>query len=109
MEIATKFVKWDVQPLESLKGSRAYNLRERLNNGEEMNRADKNWLAESVNGNTYFKWSVPVMGWRFDFSDVLKTFLVNQYGKWSEYNAPDKMSLREVLYGRVIQIVEINN
>ncbi len=107
--IATKFVSWDVSPLENLKGSKAYDLREKLNNDEKMNRTEKNWLAERVNRNAYFKWSVPVLGWKFDFSDVLKTFLVNQYGQWSEYNAPDKTSLREILCGRVNQIVEINN
>lgn len=106
-EIATKFVKWDVQPLESLKGSRAYTLRERLNNGGELNRDDKNWLAECVNRNTYFKLSVPVMGWRFDFSDILKKFVVKQYGGWCEYFAPDKTSLREIICGRIDQIVEL--
>ena len=107
--IATKFVKWDVNPLESLKGSIAYTLREKLNGGGTMNRNEKNWLAEKVNTSTYFKDSVPVMGWRFDFSDVLKKYLVNQYGQWSEYFAPDKTSLREILCGRVNQIVELQN
>lgn len=46
------------------------------------------------------------MGYRFDFSDVIRKFLVNQHGGWSEYYAPDKTSLREILYGRINQIVE---
>lgn len=108
-DIAVKFVQWDVKPLESLKGSVAYTLREKLNSGEVMNRSEKNWLAEQVNSNTYFKRSVPVMGWRFDFTDVLKKYLVNQYGQWCEYFAPDKTSLREILCGRINQIVELQN
>ena len=47
------------------------------------------------------------MGYRFDFADVLRKFLVNQYGQWNEYHAPDKTSLRNTLYGRINQIVEI--
>ena len=43
----------------------------------------------------------------FDFFDVLKKYLVNQYGQWTEYYAPDRTSLRAYLYGRINQIVEI--
>jgi hypothetical protein len=49
------------------------------------------------------------MGYRFDFSDVLRKFLVNQYGQWNEYYAPDKTSLRNTLYGTINQIVEIQS
>lgn len=44
--IATQFVQWEIQPLENLNGSRVYQLREKLNNGQVMNRAEKDWLAE---------------------------------------------------------------
>ena len=46
-----------------------------------MSREDKNWLCEAVNNNTYFRSAVPLQGWRFDFIDVLKKYLVNQYGQ----------------------------
>lgn len=105
--IATQFVQWEVQPLENLNGSRVYQLREKLNNGHKMDRAEKDWLAENVRNNTYFRTAVPLMSYRFDFSDVLRKFLVNQYGQWSEYYAPDKTSLRNTLYGTINQIVEI--
>ena len=105
--LATKFVQWNVEPLESLCKSKVYLLREKLNRGERMTREEKNWLAEAVNTNTYFRTSVPLMGYRFDFFDVLKKYLVNQYGQWSEYYAPDRTSLRAYLYGRINQIVEI--
>mgnify|MGYP000680070408 CR=1 FL=1 len=39
--IATKFVAWEVPTLEALKGSKVYILREKLNNGGQMNREEK--------------------------------------------------------------------
>lgn len=106
--IATKFVKWDIQPLESLQGSKVYNLRLKLNNNGKLSREEKDWITEQVNHNTYFRSAIPLLGWRFDFSDVLKTFLVRQYGSWAEYRAMDKTALRKILFGRIDKIVEIN-
>ena len=105
--LATKFVQWDVEPLDKLSGSKVYLLRLKLNRGERMSREEKNWLCEAVNSNTYFRTAVPLQGYRFDFFDVLKKYLVNQYGQWTEYYAPDRTSLRAYLYGRINQIVEI--
>ena len=106
--IATKFVKWDIQPLENLQGSKVYNLRLKLNNNGKLNREEKDWITEQVNHNIYFRSVIPLLGWRFDFFDVLKTFLVRQYGSWSEYRAIDKTALRNTLFGRIEKIVEIN-
>lgn len=105
--VATKFVQWDVPLLETLRESTVYLLRAKLNRGERMSREEKDWLCEAVNSNTYFRTAVPLRGWRFDFLDVLKKYLVNQYGRWVEYYAPDRTSLRAYLYGRINQIVEI--
>ena len=106
--IARKFVKWDVKPLESLKDSKVYILRQKINDNGKLSREEKNWITEHVNNsNAYFKYAIPLMGWCFDFSDVLKTFVVKQYGSWSEYKAIDKTSLREMLYGRIDKIVEV--
>ena len=105
--VATKFVQWDVEPLDRLSGSKVYLLRLKLNRGGRMSREEKNWLAEAVNTNTYFRTAVPLMGYRFDFMDVLKKYLVNQYGHWSEYYAPDRTSLISFLCGQINQIVEI--
>lgn len=107
--IATKFVAWEVPTLDALKGSKVYILREKLNNGGQMNREEKDWLTEKVNSNTYFKSAVPLQGWRFDFSDILRTYIVKQYGHWAEYKATDKTALRNFLYGRIDSIVELNN
>ena len=114
--LAIKFVQWDVLPLESLCSSKVYLLRVKLNRGEMMSREDKllrawlekkNWLCAAVNSNTYFRTAVPLQGYRFDFFDVLKKYLVNQYGQWTEYYAPDRTSLRAYLYGRINQIVKL--
>ena len=105
--VASKFVQWEVQPLETLCACKAYLLRVKLNRGGTMSREEKDWLCEAVNSNTYFRTAVPVMGYRFDFFDVLKKYLVKQYGQWADYYAPDRTSLRKFLYGRINQIVEI--
>lgn len=107
--IATKFVRHDVPELATLKNSKAYQLREKLNKGERLSRAEKNWLAEAVNRNAFFNRAVPLMGYRFGFEDVLKTYVVKQYDSWHEYNAPDKTSLRSFIYGRIEKIAEIIN
>lgn len=106
--IATKFVGHEVPGLVMLKSSKVYLLREKLNRGENLNRAEKNWLAEAVNRNAYLKKAVPLMGYRFGFEDVLKTYIVKQYGSWTEYNAPDKTSLRSIVFGRIDHIAQIS-
>ena len=84
-EVATKFVTWETNPLESLSESKVYQLRLKLNKGGLMTRDEKNWLAEAVNSNSYFQTAVPFESYRFDFIDVLKKYLVNQHGQWAEY------------------------
>lgn len=105
--IATKFVCHDIPELETLKSSKVYLLKDKINKGEKMNRAEKNWLAEKVNRNAFFKKAIPLQGYRFGFEDVLKTYIVKQYGNWTEYNAPDRTSLRSIVHGRIDQIAEI--
>lgn len=104
--VATKFVSWEVCALNQLKNTRAYILRQKINEKQLLSRAEKNWITYQVNHNSYFKNAIPVMGYCFDFSDVLKTFLVLQYQQWHEYKAIDKTSLRAMLYGRISLIIE---
>ena len=106
--IATKFVSHEIPKLETLKSSKVYQLREKLNKGDKLNRAEKNWIAEVVNRNAFFRKAVPLMGYRFGFEDILKAYVVKQYDSWQEYNAPDKTSLRSFIYGRIEQITEIS-
>ena len=86
--MATKFVEWEVPELDTQQDSKVYRLRNKLNNGGKMNREEKDWLTQNVNFNTY---------------------LVCQYGRWSEYQAADKTALRNVIYGRIDNIVELQN
>lgn len=106
ISIATKFVKWNVPELQSLENSKAYRLREKLNKGDRLNRTEKNWISKEVNDNSYFKSSIPLQGYRFDFSDILKTYIVKQYGHYQEYRAIDQTSLRALIYGRIDKIIE---
>ena len=106
--IASKFVKWDVPALETLRNSRAYRLRESLNNGGKLSREDKNWITRSVKESVYFKRGIALNGYHFDFSDVLKRYFVKQHGLICEYYAIDKTALRSILYGRIDDIVELN-
>ena len=105
-KIANKFVDWDVPELDTLKECKAYTLRVKVLNGDKLNREEKNWITDHVNHNTYFSYAIPVMGWSFDFSKVLNTYLVKQDGQWREYRATDKTALRNCIYGRIEQIVK---
>lgn len=107
--IATRFVTWDIPELQTLKDSKVYKSRSQLNEGKPMSREQKNWLTNSVNSNAYFKRSVPLSGYRFDFSDVLKRYIVKQYGHLAEYYAVDKTALRTILCGRIDEIIEVTN
>lgn len=107
MTIATKFVSWDIPALDTLQDSKVYKIRELINNGGKLNREQKNWITAQVNNNCYFKRGVPLLGWRFDFSDILKRYFVQQYDHIAEYYAVDKSALRSILYGRIDTIVEV--
>jgi hypothetical protein len=48
MDYTRKFVEWDVPALSTLNGCKAYQLRERLNNGEKLDRSEKNWQTSNV-------------------------------------------------------------
>lgn len=105
--VAYKFVQWEVPALETLQNSKVYQLREKLNKGEQLDRAEKNWITEKVNNNAYFKSAIPLQGYCFDFADILKRFWVKQYSHIQEYRAIDKTALRTFIYGRIDSIVEI--
>ncbi|MFH6973156.1 molybdenum ABC transporter ATP-binding protein [Neisseria sp. 23W00296] len=84
----------------------AAELMDKINRGIPLDREDKNTLTRGVNDNFFFKRAIPVCGWAFDFSDVLKLFLVKQYGHWYEMWATDKTAVRAHVYGRIERIVE---
>ncbi|WP_289763505.1 molybdenum ABC transporter ATP-binding protein [uncultured Duncaniella sp.] len=104
---AFKFVPWDTKPLEALKDSIVFKMRSLINSGVKLNRAQKNWITNRVNNNSYFNNAIPLQGWAFSFSDVLKKFVVKQCGHCAEYYAVDKTSLREYLGDGIEYIVEV--
>ena len=82
-------------------------LMDKVNGGGRLNREEKNTLAHMVRNNAFSRRGVPVMGWMFDFSPVLRRYVVNQHGHWFEVCAPDKTAVRDAVYGRIHEIVEI--
>ena len=106
-DIAYKFVNWDVPELATLKQSKVYKLRERLNLNQTLSREEKNWLTQQVNTNSYFRRSIPLMGYCFDFSDVLKRYLVIQHDTPRICFGIDKTALRSFLYGRIQEIHQL--
>ena len=48
------------------------------------------------------------MGYQYDFKPYLKKYLYKQYGSWLEAYAPNKTLLRQVIGGRIEQIIELN-
>ena len=93
--------------VENVKGSVPYIIAEKLNNGIKLAAGDLMYITEQVNGNSFFKDSIPLQGVRFDFSDFLKTYVVKQYGNWREYKAVNKTTLRKCIYGTIEKIVEV--
>jgi len=104
--VATKFAKWDVPELDKLAESKIYILRENLNKGFKLSAEEKAYITKLVNTNSYFKDAVPLWGWKFDFSDVLKKFVVRQYGVYCEYLGFDRPSVRKMLYGKIEVFLE---
>lgn len=49
-----------------------------------------------------------LMGYQYDFKPYLKKYLYKQYGDWREAYAPNKTLLRQVIGGRIEQIIELN-
>lgn len=105
MENVYKFSSSD-STLESLSNSRPYLLREKINKGEKLSVEDKWYIAKNCMDCTFFDTSIALMGWRFDFSDVLSRFLINCNGSWSCVYAFNKTQVRKLVYGKIDEIVE---
>ncbi len=105
--IAYKFVSHDVGPLDGLKNSKVYLLKEKCINGLKLTRDEKDWITEKVFCNCFSKHSVPLMGYMFEFKKYLKRYLCNLDGHWSEHYAFDKTSLRKAACVRFNEIIEV--
>ena len=107
-KIATKFVD-SPAPFEQLKNSVPYILKVKILEGKKLTRQEKNALFRQLHHNNRFKRAIPLLGWRFDFSSILKTFFVQYtHGHIEEVLAPDKMAIRNC-ESQIQRIVEVNN
>tara|TARA_R110000803_G_scaffold210835_1_gene284199 strand:+ start:64715 stop:65278 length:564 start_codon:yes stop_codon:yes gene_type:complete len=48
-----------------------------------------------------------LMGYKYDFTHMLNQYVYKQYGDWREAWAPNKTTLRKVVYGKIDKIVEL--
>lgn len=106
-----KFNKDSEFPIERLKETRPYYIRERLDNGYSINYDEEEYITEKVNYNAYFKTAIPVLGWKISFEDVLQRFIYkDDFRTWIEAYATSERSLRKVILERTgIELYEVIN
>ncbi len=114
MENVFKFVNHEIPALEELKGAPAYKLLEKLNRGEKLSREEKSGsiFQELWHAETYYTGRYKLMGYIFDFSPFMQTFLVKlKYHGWQEVKAFDKTSIRKnaTFPSEILKIININN
>ena len=101
MKNVYKFVQWDIKPLEEQKSSIYYKVMEKLNNGEKLTREEKNI---TTNKNGYHD----VLGWRYNFTQHMKIFIVKLKNEgWQEFYHFDKTSLRYQFKNNYIPQIQI--
>lgn len=106
--IAYQFTSNPVPTLYSLSDSKVYLLKEKVLNGEKLTRNEKDWITEQCNINTFSKTGIPLRGYMFDFSIILKRYWVKSvYGGIAEIYAIDKTSIRNYYSLRINKIVKI--
>jgi hypothetical protein len=98
----------NAKTIEQIENSRAYKIREKLNNGGALNREEKDFITHNCKHNVFFKQGIPILGWKIDFSDVLKCYVYKQYDRWHEIYAIDKTSIRNAIYGTITKIVQVS-
>ena len=113
MENVYKFVNWDVPDLTELKSAVAYKLLEKLNQGKSLTREEKcsSIFQQLWHSETYQTGRYKLMGYIFDFSPFMQTFLVKlKYHGWQEIRAFDKTSIRKnaTFPSEILKIININ-
>ena len=108
---AFKFVKWDVEPLESLKNSQIYKAIENAEKGNLKELKDMYYSPCAFGIEYLLKGYYKLQGWQFDVSEYCKEYLVKEKYRNSfiKYLAPNKTCLYNALGGRhkVEEIYEI--
>lgn len=93
--------------VDSVMGSDLWELHNRAFAGT-WSQSDKDRIFESLQSNSYFKDSVPLLGVRFNFRPVLKKYWVKTvYGDISEVFAPNRTSIRNNGSFKSLRIVKI--
>lgn len=90
--------------------SRAGKVARKLESGECLPLEDWLWLLDAVNTPLSVpRGCLPLLGYSFDFRPYLRRYVYYQYGRWSEYYAPNRTLLRKSLYGgsAIRNIVEV--
>lgn len=98
-------------PIERVKETTAYILREKLDKGESITYEGEDYITEKVNYNAYFKTAIPVLGWKVSFEDILQRFIYkDDFRTWIEAYATSERSLRKVILERTgIELYEVIN
>lgn len=107
-----KFVSHTVPDLEELNSAPAYKLLEKLNRGEQLTRSEKSSgiFDELWHSETYKTGRYKLMGYIFDFSPYMKSFLVKlKYYGWKEIRAFDKTSIRQnaAFPSHILQVIDL--
>ena len=114
MKNVYKFVNHSVPDIEKLSSAPAYKLLEKLNRGETLTRSEKSGgiFSEQSHWDTYNTGRYKLMGYIFDFSPFMKTFLVKlKYSGWTEIKAFDRTCVRKnaTFPSHILQIVDLPN
>lgn len=80
--------------LDNVKNYREYKLMEKLNNGEQIDREDKDYLTSRF----YKDGEIYKNGWGFDFKPFMKHYMVKLTYIWNEYLAFDAACFRNDYY-----------
>lgn len=76
MEHIYKFNEETKTTLSDLKDTRAYKLREKLNNGGKLTSEEENYITLKCNESISYKDTICYMGWAFYFGDVLHKYVI---------------------------------
>ena len=95
--------------VESQKGTKPFELMERLNNNGKLTKEEKEWICRESMNATCVKNPVCRFGWAYDFRPFMKRYLINYHGQWIERFAFSKKELQKVMSCYKGEIVEAHN
>jgi hypothetical protein len=98
--------------VESIKGTKPYELFLKLSNGAKLNREEKDYLFHALQQNSG-KSNYMIYGVIIPFGQFMKTYIVKysyESNNWREIKAFDKMCIRNSYYtnSQIVEIRELN-